>query len=130
MNLKNFTGKSFWKNLFSWKKVSLFEKAFFASFVVTNLFFLAFALPGTRPRPTDLSNELSPQMLETASLIWMAPCAVAGLWLMKLGMNLEYIKGGLWMVALVNTFFWAFVFWFVARAVKFVLAKGAASKNS
>lgn len=123
MNLKNLTWESFWKHFSSWKNVSLFEKAFFASFVVTNLFFLAFVLPGTRPSPTDLSNELSPQILETASLIWIAPYVVTELLLMKLGMNPEYIKGGFWIAAFVNTFFWAFVFWFVARMVKLLRSK-------
>ena len=130
MKLKNLNWKSFWEHFSSWKRVSLFEKAFLASFVVTNLFFLAFVLPGTRPSPADLSNELSPQMLETASLIWIVPGAVTELLLMELGMNPEYIKGGFWMVAFVSTFFWAFVFWIFARAIKFVLAKGAAPKNS
>lgn len=122
MNLKNITWKSFWKHFSSWKNISLFEKAFLISALGTCGAFLAISIPSQAPSMPGPFSEIHP-FLETAFFIWIAPCAAVGLWLMKLGMNPEYIKGGFWMVAFVNTFFWAFIFWIFARIIKLLRSK-------
>lgn len=127
MNLKNFTRKSFWEHFSSWKRVSLFEKSFFVSALITCAAFLVVTLPATRPDPSDLSNEFSPQFLESAFMTWIMPLGLFGMLLMRIGLypgNDEAgLWGGVWTLAFANTFFWAFVFWIFARIMKLLRSK-------
>lgn len=133
MNLKNFTWKSFREHFSSWKHISLFEKSFFVSALITCAAFLMVMLPATHPDPSDFSNELSPQFLESAFMAWIIPLGLFGFFLLRIGLypgNEDTgLWGGVWTLAVANTFFWAFIFWIVARVAKIVLAKIAALKK-
>lgn len=133
MNVKHMTWKSFQHHFSSWKHISLFEKSFFVSLIMTCVAFLLATLPATRPNPGDFSNEFSPQIIESAFLVWIAPLGYFGIFLMRIGLypgnGQGGLWGGMWTLAIVNTFFWAFIFWLGARAVRFVQSKRTSLKK-
>ncbi len=126
MNLKNLTWKSFWKHFSSWKNVSLFEKAFLVSAVITCAMFFIVSVPSQTATLPGPFSEMHP-LLESAFLAWIIPLGMFGLWLLKMdlypGSEDTRLWGGIWTLAFANTFFWAFVLWFVVRMVKLIKSK-------
>ena len=125
--------ESLQRHFSSWKNISLFEKSFLVSTIITCAAFLIATLPATRPNPADFSNEFSPQIIESIFLVWIAPLGYFGIFLMRIGLYPGNEQGGLWggvwTVAIANTFFWAFIFWLAARVVRFVRSKRTSLKK-
>lgn len=132
MNLKNITWKSLYTHFTSWKNISLFEKALLISAFITCGMFLIVSVPSQMPSDPGLFSDTHP-LLESAFMAWIIPLGSFGLFLMRMGLypgnENAGLWGGVWTLAFANTFFWAFVFWFVARMIKLIKSKITSSSK-
>lgn len=122
MNMKNILQSICEKFFTFWKHLSLFTKSLLLSSCMTCIFFLLFILPFTRPDPLDLSQSFHPVLAEWFTMLWAAPVVVVGLLFMWTGFypgnENAGVWGGIFSVALLNTFLWVCIFYVIFRLVR------------